>query len=43
MGKANRRKRRVYLRWAIAVGLLIAAILGGLIYYVQKPGPKFYW
>jgi hypothetical protein len=43
MGKANRRKRALYLRWAIGVGLFIALIIGGIIYFTQKPGPKFYW
>jgi hypothetical protein len=39
MGKANRRKHAVFLRWAIVVGLIISAIIGTIIYFAQKPGP----
>ena len=39
MGKANRRKHGLYLKWAVAVGLIISAVIGTIIYFVQKPGP----
>jgi hypothetical protein len=42
MGKANRRKRAVYLRWAIGVGLFIGILIGVIIYFVQRPGPGLF-
>ena len=41
MGKANRRKRAAYLRWAIAVGLLISAILALILYVFNRSSPLF--
>ncbi len=35
MGRANRRKRQEFLRWAILVGLLVSALFGGLLYYLS--------
>jgi hypothetical protein len=32
-GKAFRRKRRVFLWWAIAAGLATSAIFAGVLYY----------
>lgn len=42
MGKANRRKRAVYLRWAIGVGLFIGILIGVIIYFAQRPGPGLF-
>lgn len=42
MGKANRRKRAVYLRWAIGVGLFIGILIGVIIYFSQRPGPGLF-
>lgn len=43
MGKANRRKHSLYLRWALFVGLVISAVVGLAIYVAQKPGPWLGW
>ena len=32
-GSALRRKHRRFLRWAIAIGLVVSAILAGLLYW----------
>jgi high-affinity Fe2+/Pb2+ permease len=37
MGKANRRKRKTFLKWSIIVGTIVSAILGTLIYYLNNP------
>ena len=42
MGKANRRKHRTYLKWALLVGLLISGVIGFIIYLVQRPGPSVF-
>jgi hypothetical protein len=42
MGKANRRKRALYLRWAIIAGLFISLIVSVAIYLTQKPGPGLF-
>lgn len=42
MGKSNRRQRQLYFRWSIIVGMIIAAIVGLVIYLVQRPGPGFF-
>ena len=42
MGKANRRKHALFLRWAIVVGLLISAVLGLVLYLTQRPGPGLF-
>jgi Na+-driven multidrug efflux pump len=42
MGKSNRRQRQRYLRWSIAFGLIIAAIVGTVIYFAQRPGPPIF-
>jgi hypothetical protein len=36
-GAAYRRKQKFILTWAIIVGLLVAAALGGLMYFLNKP------
>ena len=38
-GAAFRRKQRFFLTWSIVVGLLVAAVLGALMYYLNKPKP----
>jgi heme/copper-type cytochrome/quinol oxidase subunit 2 len=40
MGKANRRKHSLYLRWAVVVGLIISIVIGIIIYFAQRPGPS---
>lgn len=38
-GKAFRRKQRYILIWSIIVGLALAALLGALMYFLNKPRP----
>jgi hypothetical protein len=42
MGKSNRRQRKLYFRWALAVGFFVAAIVGFAIYISQRPGPGIF-
>jgi hypothetical protein len=42
MGKSNRRQRQLYFRASIIVGVIIAAIVGGIIYLAQRPGPGLF-
>jgi hypothetical protein len=42
MGRSNRRQRQLYFRWALIVGFFIAAIVGAVIYLVQRPGPSIF-
>jgi len=42
MGRSNRRQRQLYLRWSIAFGLIVAGIIGALIYFSQRPGPSLF-
>lgn len=42
MGRSNRRKRQLYLRWAIVFGFIVAVIVGVLIYLIQRPGPSLF-
>lgn len=42
MGKANRRKHALYLRWALAVGLIISLVTAIVIYFVQHPAPGLF-
>ena len=42
MGKANRRKRALYFRWALFAGIFISFILSALIYILQRPGPPLF-
>jgi hypothetical protein len=36
-GQAFRRKQRFLLKWSIVVGLLVAAVMGALMYFLNKP------
>jgi hypothetical protein len=38
-GEAFRRKQRFILRWSILVGLIVAVVLGALMYYLNQPRP----
>jgi hypothetical protein len=38
-GAAFRRKQRLILIWSIIVGLALAAFLGALMYFLNKPIP----
>ena len=38
-GAAVRRKQKSLLRWSVLVGLIVAAVLGALMYYLNKPRP----
>jgi hypothetical protein len=38
-GAAYRRKQKFILAWAIVVGLLVAAALGALMYFLNQPKP----
>ena len=34
-GRAMRRKRKVFLQWAIAAGLLVSVIVAGILYLLD--------
>ena len=36
MGKSNRRRHQQFVRWAIVVGILVSALVGGFIYYTNR-------
>ncbi len=36
-GAAFRRKQKYLLTWSIIVGLLVSALLGALMYYLNRP------
>ena len=36
-GQAFRRKQKIILKWSIVVGLIVSALLGALMYYLNKP------
>jgi hypothetical protein len=36
-GQAYRRKQKFILKWSVVVGLLVAAILGVLMYWLNRP------
>lgn len=42
MGRSNRRQRQLYFRAAIIVGLIVAGIVGVVIYFAQRPGPPLF-
>jgi hypothetical protein len=42
MGRSNRRQRQLYFRCAIIFGLIVAAIVGALLYLAQRPGPSLF-
>ena len=35
-GKSNRRRHQQFVRWAIVVGILVSALVGGFIYYTNR-------
>jgi hypothetical protein len=35
-GRALRRKRRIFLMWAIVAGLFVSAIFAGLLYFLSS-------
>jgi hypothetical protein len=37
-GRALRRKQQIFLRWSIAIGLVVSAIVG-FIFYIMSRGP----
>ncbi|HVV00965.1 MAG TPA: hypothetical protein VHH88_06355 [Verrucomicrobiae bacterium] len=37
-GRALRQKRKMMLQWAIATGLFISVIVGGLLYFLYQQG-----
>jgi hypothetical protein len=37
-GRALRRKQRLFLRWSIAIGLVVSAIMACLLYFISR-GP----
>jgi Na+-driven multidrug efflux pump len=37
MGRSNRRRRKQYFHSALIVGLIVSAILCGLLYYFSQP------
>ena len=42
MGRSNRRQRQLYFRWSIVVGLILATLIGAVIYFSQRPGPSIF-
>jgi hypothetical protein len=36
MGKSNRRFHRKTVRWAVAIGAIISALFGTLLYYANR-------
>jgi hypothetical protein len=36
-GEAWRRKQRFLLKWSVAVGVLVALVLGVLMYFLNRP------
>jgi hypothetical protein len=37
-GRALRKKQRLFLRWSIAIGLVVSAIMAGFLYLISR-GP----
>jgi len=35
-GRALRRKRRIFFRWAVAAGLFVSAIVAGFLYWLSR-------
>ena len=35
-GQAYRRKQKFILKWAVAVGMLVAAVLGAVMYWLDR-------
>ena len=42
MGRSNRRQRQLYFRCAVVFGVVVAALVGVVIYLAQRPGPSFF-
>lgn len=40
MNQSNRRRRKEILRWAIVVGIIVAALIGCLIWWMNSPHIK---
>ncbi|MBI2948717.1 MAG: hypothetical protein HYY23_13840 [Verrucomicrobia bacterium] len=38
MGRSNRRRHAQFVRWAIAVGLIVSALFGLFLYFLNRPG-----
>jgi hypothetical protein len=38
-GPALRRKRRMFLKWSVVVGLIVSAILAAFLYWINRPMP----
>lgn len=38
MGRANKRKRAVFFRWAVLVGVLASILIGCILYYSNRIG-----
>lgn len=36
MGRANKRKRAVFFRWAVAVGILVSILVGCFLYFSNR-------
>jgi hypothetical protein len=37
MGRSNRRRHAQFVRWAIAVGLVVSALFGLFLYFLNRP------
>ena len=38
MGRANKRKRAVFFRWALVVGVFVSTLIGLFLYYSNRVG-----
>ncbi len=36
MGRSNRRRHEQFLRWAVVVGVIVSALLGYILYIVNR-------
>jgi hypothetical protein len=39
-GRASRRKRRIILQWSIVAGLLVSAVVAGILYLLYEKGMR---
>jgi hypothetical protein len=37
MGRSNRRQHMIYLKWSLAVGLVVSLLVGLLLYLTTNP------
>jgi len=37
MGRSNRRRHAQFVRWAIAVGLIVSALFSLFLYFLNRP------